>query len=128
MKEMAAEGSAEKPRTDYDRHLKSAQLGATDIRFDADKEGPPKFGGTVERARGGKRRSTQIVAQAGFDLEGEPTVEFQTNTGGRLKGLTPMEEEVRLASEGRNIDPATAQRAARQRLAIERSYARRKPR
>lgn len=123
MKEIVREGSAEKPRTDYDRHLKSAQQGASEITFDADKDRPPKFGGTVERVRGGKRRSTQIVAQAGFDLEGEPTVEFQTNTGGQLKSLTPIEEEVRQSTQG-FIDPQTSKAATKQRKAIERKYAR----
>lgn len=109
--------------TDYDTHLKSAQPDALENTFDATRDSPPKFGGTVERVRGGKPRSTRIVAQAGFDLEGEPAVEFQTNTRGRLKKLTPMEEEVRQSTQG-FIDPQTSKAATKQRKAIERKYAR----
>ncbi len=124
MKEMALEGSAEKPRTDYDRHLKSAQPNASENTFDADKDGPPKFGGTVERVRGGRPRSTRVVAQAGFDLDGEPTVQFQALSAGQLKPLAPIEEEVRQSTQG-FIDTKTSTAAARQRKAIERKSGRR---
>lgn len=90
------------------------------------KDRAPNFGGTVERVRAGRKRSTPIVAQAAFTETGDEYIQFQTNTGGRLKKLQPIEEAGRMASEGRNIDPEVLEKARRQSYAINRKNAPRK--
>jgi len=115
--------SKEESMTGYNRHLKAAQPRAEETQFKREKDAAPTFAGSVLRVRGGRKRSTPVVAQKGFDLEGDPLVEFQTLTDGRLKRLTPIEEEVRQSTQG-FIDPETSKKATQQRKAIERKSAR----
>ena len=111
--------------TDYDRHLKSSSMPGKPSGSDKPTDIAPNYGGTVFRSRGSKIRSTPIVAQSGFDVEGERIVKFQTNTGGTLTNLTPIEEEGRQSTQG-FMPPETTRRANRQRHAINTKNARRK--
>ena len=111
-------------KTDYDRHLKSSSMPGEPDGSDKPTDTAPNYGGTVFRSRGGEIRSTPIVAQSGFDLEGESTIEFQTITGRKLKRLTPIEEESRQSTQG-FIDPETTRRVRTQRQAISRNNVRR---
>ena len=115
----------DREETDYDRHLRSSSSHGETNRSNTPTDAAPNYGGTVIRSRGGEIRSTPIVAQSGFDLEGEPTIEFQTNTGRKLKSLTPIEEEGRQSTQG-FIDPETTRRVRTQRQAIRRNNGRRK--
>ncbi|OGD88572.1 hypothetical protein A3I53_00290 [Candidatus Curtissbacteria bacterium RIFCSPLOWO2_02_FULL_40_13b] len=124
MKEMATEGSGEKPRTDYEKHLRYSQPNAEANQFEGHEDGPPTLGGKIERVRGRRKRTTPVVFQTGFpDGLGQSTGQFQILTRRRLKRLTPIEEEGRMASE-RTIDPQTATRARTQRFAISRKSGR----
>lgn len=115
----------DREKTDYDRHLKSSSMPRESDNLNTPTDAAPNFGGTVIRSRGGEIRSTPIVAQSGFDLEGESTIELQTNTGRKLKRLTPIEEEGRQSAQG-FIDPETTRRVRAQNQAINRNNARRK--
>ena len=115
----------DREKTDYDRHLKSSSTPEKTNDPNTPTDAAPNYGGTVFRSRGGEIRSTEIVAQSGFDDGGEPIVEFQTNTGGTLKRLTPIEEEGRQSSQG-FIPPETARTANSQRRAINTNNARRR--
>ncbi|HLA04181.1 MAG TPA: hypothetical protein VJ065_03025 [Patescibacteria group bacterium] len=107
----------DREKTDYDRHLKSSSTPEKTNDPNTPTDAAPNYGGTVFRSRGGEIRSTEIVAQSGFDDEGESIVKFQTNTGGTLKSLTPIEEEGRQSTHG-FIPPETTRRAIRQKHAI----------
>lgn len=110
--------------TDYERHLKSGQPDTSGLpQFS--KDTPLSGGGEVERVRGGRKRKTPIVLQAGFDEKGEPTVQHQTLTRKRLTPITPLEEERRQEPQG-FIDSHATARANAQRYAIKRHG--RKPR
>ena len=115
----------DREKTDYDRHLKSSSMPGEPDGSDKPTDTAPNYGGTVFRSRGGEIRSTPIVAQSGFDDGGEPIVKFQTNTGGTLKSLTPIEEEGRQSTQG-FIPPETARTANSQRRAINTNNARRR--
>ena len=114
----------DRKETDYDRHLRSSSNHGETNRSNTPTDAAPNYGGTVFRSRGGETRSTPIVAQSGFDLEGEPTIEFQTNTSRKLRRLTPIEEEGRQSTQG-FIPPETVRRANRQRHAINKNNVRR---
>src|SRR3989344_5416470 len=57
MKEMATEGSGEKPRTDYEKHLRYSQPNAEANQFEGHEDGPPTLGGKIERVRGRRKRT-----------------------------------------------------------------------
>jgi len=80
----------------------------------------PKGGGLVKRRHQGRDVMTPVVVQRAFDEEGNQTARFLVNTGGKLQPLTPIEEELREASEG-FISPQTVGNARRQRYAIKRN-------
>lgn len=115
----------DREKTDYDRHLESSSMPGESDDLDTPTDAAPNYGGTVFRSRGGEIRSTPIAAQSGFDEDGLPTVEFQANTGRKLKRLTPIEEEGRQSTQG-FIPPETVRRANMQRHAINKNNDRRK--
>lgn len=115
----------DRKQTDYDRHLRSSSTHGKIDNPDTSTDAAPNYGGTVFRSRGGQIRSTPVVAQSTFNEEGELSVEFETNTGGKLQRLTPIEEEGRQSTQG-FILPETVRKADSQRHAINTNKARRR--